>query len=53
MQPDISTKKKYLLDLGPGCELKPKTIINSKFNSTHFGIEMNKRLKFLKPHNAN
>ena len=38
-------KKKYILGLGPGCEPKPK--INSEFNSIHFSIEINKRLKFL------
>ena len=27
----------------------PKTEINSEFNSIHFGIEINKRLKFLTP----
>jgi len=35
---------------------KPKTKINlgldSEFNSIHFGIETNKRLKFLTPKNA-
>ena len=33
-------KKKYILDMDPGCEPKPKpkTRINSEFNSLHFGI---------------
>ena len=48
-KPDISPQKKYILGLGPGCETKPKTKINSEFNSIHFGIEINKRLKFLTP----
>ena len=38
-------KKKYILGLGPGCGPKPKTKINSEFNSIHFGIEMNKLKK--------
>jgi hypothetical protein len=51
LRSDISPKKKYILGLGPKCELKPKpkTIINSEFNSIHFCVEINKRLKFLKP----
>ena len=49
VQPDFSPQKKYILGLGPGCESKPKTKtqINLKFNSIHFGIEINKRLKLL------
>ncbi len=37
-------KKKYILELDPGCEPKPKpkTKINSEFYSIHFGIEINK-----------
>ena len=54
MLQDFSPQKKYILGLGPGCELKPKpqTKINSEFNSIHFGIEINKRLKFLTPKNV-
>ena len=46
--------KKYILGLGPRCGPKPKakTKINSEFNSKHFGIEINKRLKFLTPKNV-
>ncbi len=44
---DFSSKKKYISGLDPGCEPKPKTKINSEFNSIHFGIEINKRLKFI------
>ncbi len=47
----FTPKKKYILGLGPGCE--PKTKINlgldSEFNSIHFDLEINKRLKFLTP----
>ena len=43
---DFYPKKKYILGLGSGCGPKPKTIINSKFNSIHFGIEFNSSLKF-------
>jgi len=35
------------LGLDPGFE--PKTKIKTEFNSIHFGIEINKRLKFLTP----
>jgi hypothetical protein len=35
-------KNRYILGLGPGCEPKPKTKVNSEFNSLHFGIEINK-----------
>ena len=49
---DILPQKKYILGLGPECELKPKPKINSEFNSIHFGIEINKRLKFLTPKNV-
>ena len=40
----FTPQKKYILGLGPGCEPKPKpkTEINSEFNSIHFGIEINK-----------
>ena len=40
-----------MLGLGPGCGPKPKPKINSEFNSIHFGIEINKCLKFLTPKN--
>ena len=44
-----SAKKKDILGLGPGCGPKPKpeTNINSELYSLYFGIEINKRLKFL------
>jgi len=48
---DFSPKKKCILGLGPGCGPKPKPKINSEFNSMHFGVEINKRLKFLTPKN--
>jgi hypothetical protein len=35
----IENQKKYILDLGPGCEPKPKSI---QLHSIHFGIEINK-----------
>ncbi len=40
-----------LLGLSPGCEpkSKPKTKINTEFNSLHFGVEINKLLKYLTP----
>ena len=44
---DISPKKKYILGPVWGPKPKPKTKINSEFNSLHFCIEINKRLKFL------
>ena len=37
-----------MLCLGPGCGPKPKPKINSEFNSIHFGVEINKSLKFLR-----
>ncbi len=40
------------LVLGPGFGPKTKTKINSEFNSIHFGIEINKHLKFLTPKNV-
>ena len=45
------TKKKVYIGQGPGCEPlpKPKTKIYLEFNSIHFVIEINKRLKFLTP----
>ena len=47
LRSDISQKKKYLLGLGPGCEpkSKPKTKINSEFNSIHFCVDINKIIK--------
>ncbi len=47
---DFFPQKKYILVLGPGCGPKPK--INSEFYSIHFGIEINKCLKFLTPKNV-
>jgi len=51
---DFSPKKKYILILDPGCgpEPKSKTKINSEFSCLHFGIEINKLLKFLTPKNV-
>ena len=46
-KPVISPQKKYILGLGPGCESKLKTKINSEFNFIYFGIEIYKRLKFI------
>ena len=44
-------QKKYILGLSPGWESKPKINLglDSELVSIHFGIEINKRLKFLKP----
>ena len=33
--------------MGPGCGPRSKPKINSEFNSTHFGIEIIKRLKLV------
>ncbi len=38
---------RFFLQLGLGTGCGPKTKINSEFNSLHFGIEINKLLKFL------